>query len=65
MATAILKQIFDLDIHRTRDLDELEKLDIVYDVGRGEFDHHGVDKVYREDGIPYAASGLIWERFGR
>lgn len=65
MATAILKQIFDLEIYRTRDLEELEKFDIVYDVGRGEFDHHGVDKVYREDGIPYAASGLIWDRFGR
>lgn len=65
MATAILNEIFQLDIVRTRDENVLNELDIVYDVGGGEFDHHGIDKVYREDGIPYAACGLIWNRFGK
>lgn len=65
MATAILKQIFDIELIRTRDNDILKDLDIVYDVGRGEFDHHGIEKKYRENGIPYAACGLIWRQFGK
>jgi uncharacterized UPF0160 family protein len=65
MATAILNKIFEIEIVRTRDPKKLSEQDIVYDVGGGEFDHHGVEKVYREDGIPYAACGLIWNRFGR
>lgn len=65
MATSILEEIFEVELIRTRDETVLDKLDVVYDVGGGEFDHHGAEKVYREDGIPYAASGLIWNKFGR
>ena len=66
MATAILKEIFEIEVIRTRDPKVLKDLDIVYDVGGGEFDHHGIEKEYREDeGIPYAACGLIWRKFGR
>jgi len=65
MATAILKKIFELEVVRTRDPKTLDELDIVYDVGGGEFDHHGVEKVYRENETPYAACGLIWNQFGR
>jgi uncharacterized UPF0160 family protein len=65
MATAILKEIFDIELVRTRDMEALEKLDIVYDVGDGEFDHHQVEKEFREGGTPYAACGLIWRKFGR
>jgi uncharacterized UPF0160 family protein len=65
MATAILREIFDLEVVRSRDPDELKDLDIIYDIGEGEFDHHQMDKRYRDNGIPYAAYGLIWERFGR
>lgn len=65
MATAILKEIFDIEVIRTRDLEVLKDLDIVYDVGDGEFDHHQVDKEFREKGTPYAACGLIWRAFGR
>lgn len=65
MATAILKEIFDIEIIRTRDKNILNELDLVYDVGGGKFDHHDVNKEYRNDGIPYAASGLIWKEFGR
>ena len=36
---------------------------LVYDIGLGEFDHHQADKEYRENGIPYAAFGLLWRRF--
>jgi uncharacterized UPF0160 family protein len=65
MATAILKEVFEVEIIRTRDSKILDKLHIVYDVGGGKFDHHGTEKVFREDDIPYAASGLIWSEFGR
>ncbi len=64
MATAILKQLYDVEVFRTRDMEILEGLDIVYDVGDGEFDHHIVEKQHRENGTPYAACGLIWRRFG-
>ena len=65
MATAILKEIFDIELVRTRDPEVLKELDIVYDVGDGEFDHHQVNKEFRERGTPYAASGLIWRNFGK
>lgn len=65
MATAILKQLYDLEVIRTRNPKILKELDIVYDVGGGEFDHHDIEKVYRESGTPFAACGLIWRTFGR
>lgn len=37
---------------------------IVYDIGWGEFDHHQADARVRENGTPYAAFGLLWEKFG-
>ena len=37
---------------------------IVYDIGRGRFDHHQQDKEIRENGVPYAAFGLLWREFG-
>lgn len=37
---------------------------IVFDIGFGPFDHHQEDKKIRENGIAYAAFGLLWERFG-
>lgn len=65
MATAILKELYDIELIRTRDPEVLKDLDIVYDVGGGRFDHHDTEKEYRDDGIPYAACGLIWREFGR
>jgi len=37
---------------------------IVYDIGMGKYDHHQKEKEYRENGIPYAAFGLLWREFG-
>lgn len=37
---------------------------IVFDVGGGEFDHHGESRRLRQNGVPYASFGLLWERFG-
>lgn len=37
---------------------------IVYDIGWGEFDHHQADARIRENGVPFAAFGLLWEKYG-
>ena len=37
---------------------------IVFDIGRGRYDHHQKDSRIRENGIPYAAFGLLWENLG-
>ena len=37
---------------------------IMYDIGRGKFDHHQADSPVRENGIKYAAFGLLWKEFG-
>ena len=37
---------------------------IIYDIGGGKYDHHQKQKLYRENGIPYAAFGLLWKEFG-
>lgn len=65
MATAILNEIFTTEVTRTRDKEVLNGLDIIYDVNGGELDHHGIDKVLREDGIPYSSCGLVWNKFGK
>ena len=38
---------------------------IVFDIGRGPFDHHQKDSRIRENGVPYAAFGLLWEVLGK
>lgn len=37
---------------------------IVFDIGGGEFDHHGLAQKDRSNGVPYAACGLLWKKFG-
>ena len=37
---------------------------IIYDIGRGEFDHHQNDTPVRPNGVKYAAFGLLWREFG-
>lgn len=36
----------------------------VFDIGRGKYDHHQRDSRIRENGVPYAAFGLLWEELG-
>lgn len=56
---------------RTRDPELLSGADIVLDVGgvfdgKTRFDHHQPEGAgARPDGVPFAASGLIWNKFGR
>lgn len=37
---------------------------LVFDIGFGKFDHHQEDKRVRENGIAYAAFGLLWDHYG-
>jgi uncharacterized UPF0160 family protein len=37
---------------------------IVFDIGCGEFDHHQEGAEVRDNGVPYAAFGLLWREFG-
>lgn len=37
---------------------------IIFDIGNGEFDHHSLPREERENGIPYAAFGKLWRKFG-
>lgn len=77
-ATATVKLYFKnkdkkikLNIKRSVKKEDIDKADIVYDVGmtynpkKLRFDHHQNDeKLVRENGIPYAAFGLVFKHFG-
>lgn len=63
-ATALL-QILNPDIRIERGFAIPEEFHgIVYDIGGGKYDHHQKDRRVRENGIPYAAFGLLWKQFG-
>ena len=67
LATVILSKVFgDVTVLRTFKVPEgLSENIIVYDIGFGRFDHHqkGGNGV-RENGVPYAAVGLLWKEYG-
>ena len=63
---AILKTLFpQVEIVRSRNPEIYNACELVVDVGEGAFDHHqkGGNGV-RENGVPYAAFGLVWRAFG-
>lgn len=37
---------------------------LVFDIGLGEFDHHQIDNENRDNGVPYASFGKLWQAFG-
>jgi len=59
-----------IEVTRTRDSELIDKADWVVDVGgvydveENRFDHHQIGAPVRENGIPYAAFGLVWKHFG-
>jgi uncharacterized UPF0160 family protein len=72
-ATATLSILLDgnIKVIRTRDEKWFKKGDFVYDVGgeydpaRNRFDHHQKGGAgARENGVPYAAFGLVWKTYG-
>ena len=59
------------EVIRTRDQSLIDQADYVVDVGsvydasKNRFDHHQAGGAGdRENGIPYASFGLVWEKFG-
>lgn len=64
-ATALLK-ILNPAIEISRGFSVPEDFSgIVYDIGGGKYDHHQKGSRMRDNGIPYAAFGLLWEAFGQ
>ena len=63
-STALLRMLNPkIKIQRIENPDENTK-GIIYDIGRGEFDHHQENAPVRDDGVPYAAFGLLWRKYG-
>lgn len=65
-STALLKMINpDIRIERIPFVpNKLPENSIVYDIGKGRYDHHQPDGEVRENGVKYAAFGLLWRDFG-
>lgn len=66
-ATVLLSLLLDnIAVYRINEYrNEAKDSVIVYDVGLGELDHHqagGNGK--RKNGVPYAACGLVWRKYG-
>ena len=67
-ATAFL-DLYKKDVVLTRvteiDNTKVRKDAIIYDIGRGKFDHHQADAKLRESGIKYSSFGLLFEEYGK
>ena len=57
----------DVKVFRTSNIDmkKVSEDTIIYDIGRGKFDHHQPDALKRENDIPYCSFGLLWKEYGR
>lgn len=67
-ATLILSKIMQkITLIRVQEVREKPNENVlVYDIGAGKYDHHQFGgNGERENGIKYAAAGLIWKEFGR
>lgn len=65
-ATAFLDlYLEDIKVFRTSRVDDYEGDALIYDIGRGKYDHHQLDAVKRDNGITYSSLGLLWKEFGR
>ncbi len=65
-ATAFLDlYLGDVRVFRTNKVDGVSNDILVYDIGRGKFDHHQLDALKRENGITYSSIGLLWKEYGR
>lgn len=67
-ATAFLNDYLD-DIKVIRvpyvEEDKVPTNALVYDIGRGKFDHHQEDAQVRENGIKYSSFGLLFKEYGK
>ncbi|HIT38007.1 MAG TPA: MYG1 family protein [Candidatus Onthousia faecipullorum] len=65
-ATAFLSIYFkNFKVARVSEVPEdLSSNTIIYDIGKGKFDHHQTDARVRENGIKYSSFGLLFEEYG-
>ena len=64
-STMFLSKIVDNPVvARVTNVDKVNDNTIIYDIGYGEFDHHGPDALYRNEDLKYCSFGLLWKRFG-
>lgn len=67
-STVLLMKLHDeIKLIRISEIPEGINIDgkIVYDIGKGEFDHHQANALTREDGIKYSSFGLLWKKYGK
>lgn len=63
-STALLRILRpDIKVHRGYSL-PIGFSGIAFDIGDGKFDHHQKERECRENGVPYAAFGLLWREYG-
>lgn len=63
--SAALLEILNPEIHISRVSTVPENfIGIVFDIANGPFDHHKFCKKCRENGVPYASLGLLWNEYG-
>lgn len=57
----------DVKVYRTNYInhDKVQENTLIYDVGRGKYDHHQPDAEKRENDITYCSFGLLWREFGK
>lgn len=65
-ATAFLSLYFnDFKVARVNEVPEdIPSNTIIYDIGKGKFDHHQSDARIRDNGIKYSSFGLLFEEYG-
>ena len=65
-ATAFLDlYLDDVRVFRTNKVENVSSDVLVYDIGRGKYDHHQIDAEKRDNGITYSSLGLLWKEFGK
>ena len=67
-ATLILSKILqEITLIRVQEFRDNPKDNVlVYDIGAGKYDHHQLGgNGQRQNGVKYAACGLIWKEFGK
>ncbi len=65
-ATAFLDLYFkDFKVIRVSEVSpDISPDTIVYDIGKGKFDHHQINAKVRDNGIKYSSFGLLFEEYG-
>ncbi len=66
-STVFMSKYFgDITVIRLKDYEDNDSSKIVYDIGRGKFDHHQADYDKKHDnGIHYCGFGLLWQEYGK